>query len=42
MIDIFALALTHGLLFLGLWRMAFRADLDGDLAGVDDRDGAGA
>ena len=30
MIDIFALALTHGLMFLALWRMAFRDDLDGE------------
>lgn len=28
MIDYFALALTHGLLALGAWRMLGRADLD--------------
>lgn len=28
MIDIFALALTHGLILLGLWRMLDRADLN--------------
>ena len=28
MIDYFALALTHGLLLLGAWRMLGRADLD--------------
>lgn len=28
MIDIFALALTHGLILLGLWRMLGRADLN--------------
>lgn len=28
MIDYFALALTHGLLLLGAWRMLQRADLD--------------
>ena len=32
MIDIFALALTHSLMLLGIWRMIFRADFDGDLA----------
>ena len=30
MIDIFTLALTHGLIALALWRMLFRADLDLD------------
>ena len=30
MIDIFALALSHGLMFLGLWRMISRDDLDGE------------
>ena len=28
MIDYFALALTHGLLLLGAWRMLGRVDLD--------------
>ena len=31
MIDNFALALTHFLLALGLWRIALRDDLDRDL-----------
>ena len=30
MIDLFTLALTHGLIALALWRMLFRADLDAD------------
>jgi len=30
LIDIFTLALTHGLIALALWRMLFRADLDVD------------
>ncbi len=30
MIDIFALALTHGLIALALWRMTQREDLNGD------------
>ena len=30
MIDIFTLALTHGLIALALWRMLFREDLDLD------------
>ena len=28
MIDIFTLALTHGLIVLALWRLLFRDDLD--------------
>ena len=28
MIDLFTLALTHGLIALALWRMLFRTDLD--------------
>jgi hypothetical protein len=28
LIDLFTLALTHGLIALALWRMLFRADLD--------------
>jgi hypothetical protein len=31
MVDIFALALSHGLILLALWRLVGRADLDGDL-----------
>ena len=30
MIDLFTLALTHGLIALALWRMLFRPDLDAD------------
>jgi hypothetical protein len=30
MIDYFALALTHGLIALALWRMLQRADLDAE------------
>ena len=30
MIDLFTLALTHGLIALALWRMLFREDLDLD------------
>jgi hypothetical protein len=30
LIDLFTLALTHGLIALALWRMLFRADLDYD------------
>jgi len=30
LIDLFTLALTHGLIALALWRMLFRADLDDD------------
>lgn len=35
MIDIFALALTHGLMLLGLWRLLGRADFNGDLPDED-------
>lgn len=31
MIDIFALAVSHGLMLLGIWRMISREDLDGDV-----------
>lgn len=31
MIDIFALALSHGLILLGLWRLIGRDDFNGDL-----------
>jgi hypothetical protein len=30
LIDLFTLALTHGLIALALWRMLFRPDLDAD------------
>jgi hypothetical protein len=30
LIDLFTLALTHGLMALALWRMVFRPDLDSD------------
>lgn len=30
MIDLFTLALTHGLIALALWRLLFRDDLDFD------------
>ena len=30
MIDLFTLALTHGLMALALWRMLFRPELDAD------------
>ncbi|MFC4254051.1 hypothetical protein GRI97_01360 [Altererythrobacter xixiisoli] len=30
MIDYFTLALTHGLMLIAIWRLAFRADLDAD------------
>jgi hypothetical protein len=30
LIDLFTLALTHGLMALALWRLLFRADLDAD------------
>ncbi|MGJ8535764.1 MAG: hypothetical protein ACSHW2_01295 [Parasphingopyxis sp.] len=32
MIDIFSLALSHGLLLLVAWRLMFRPDLDDDSA----------
>ena len=32
MVDIFALALSHGLLALAAWRLMLRDDLDGDPA----------
>lgn len=34
MIDSFALALTHGLIFLAAWRLLSRPDLDEDAATV--------
>jgi hypothetical protein len=30
LIDLFTLALTHGLMALALWRMLFRPELDAD------------
>jgi len=30
LIDLFTLALTHGLMALALWRLLFRPDLDAD------------
>jgi len=30
MIDIFALAVSHGLIALALWRLVWRDDLDGE------------
>ena len=32
MIDIFALALSHGLIALALWRLVWRDDLNGETA----------
>ena len=40
MIDYFALALTHGLLLLGAWRMLQRADLDREEPAQPDRPAA--
>ncbi|MFA7602371.1 MAG: hypothetical protein WCY29_05120 [Novosphingobium sp.] len=36
MVDLFALALTHGLLALAAWRLVQRADLDRDPGGEDE------
>jgi hypothetical protein len=36
MVDLFALALTHGLLALAAWRLVLRTDLDSD-AGEEDQ-----
>ena len=30
MVDLFTLALTHGLMLLALWRLLFRTDLDSE------------
>ena len=35
MIDNFALALTHGLMLIALWRLLSRRDLDDDTAGPE-------
>jgi hypothetical protein len=40
MIDNFVLALTHGLMLLGAWRLLSRADLDDDSAAPDARPAA--
>ncbi|MBT2135455.1 hypothetical protein KK137_14045 [Croceibacterium sp. LX-88] len=37
MVDIFTLALTHGLLAVAVWRLLFRPDLDSE-EGTDKRD----
>jgi hypothetical protein len=37
MVDLFALALTHGLLALAAWRLLRRADLDRDPGTQDER-----
>ncbi|MBW8755763.1 MAG: hypothetical protein JF595_16765 [Sphingomonadales bacterium] len=36
MVDLFALALTHGLLALAAWRLVLRADLDSDEGSEDE------
>lgn len=36
MVDLFALALTHGLLALAAWRLVRRADLDQEPAREDE------
>ena len=41
MIDIFALAVTHGLIALALWRLVWRDDLNGEIAPKPPRDGGG-
>ena len=33
MIDIFALAIAHGLMLIGIWRLVMRDDLDGEKPG---------
>lgn len=37
MVDYFAIALTHGLMALAVWRLMARDDLDSDAASADDR-----
>jgi hypothetical protein len=37
MIDIFSLALSHGLMLFVAWRLVFRPDLDDDSADVGPR-----
>ncbi|MEQ9663767.1 MAG: hypothetical protein RLN87_14625 [Parasphingopyxis sp.] len=32
MIDLFSLALSHGLMLIAAWRLAFRPDVDDDAA----------
>jgi hypothetical protein len=41
MVDIFALALSHGLILLALWRIINRNDLDGDLPASAPESGEG-
>jgi len=41
MVDLFALALTHGLLALAAWRLVLRADLDADVGEEDGKRGPG-
>lgn len=38
MIDLFALALTHGLLLLAAWRLVQRPDLDRETGPAPERD----
>jgi hypothetical protein len=42
MIDYFALALTHGLIALALWRMLQRAELDAEPGAGESENGADA
>ncbi|WP_395329909.1 hypothetical protein WBP06_16460 [Novosphingobium sp. BL-8H] len=42
MVDIFALALSHGLLALAAWRLLLRPDLDVEGARLEKTDPAGA
>ncbi|WP_167737426.1 hypothetical protein [Sphingomonas parva] len=42
MIDNFVLALTHGLMLLGAWRILFRRDLDDDGAPAETTRGPAA
>jgi hypothetical protein len=42
MIDYFALALTHGLIALALWRMLQRSDLDSEPRAGEDESGVDA
>jgi hypothetical protein len=40
-IDIFALAVSHGLILLALWRLIWREDVDGDAPVAPPGKGAG-
>jgi hypothetical protein len=42
MIDYFALAITHGLIALALWRMLQRSELDAEPGIAEDESGADA